>query len=264
MTSPATGRVAVITGASRGLGAGLAASMAGSGLRLGLCARHLPAVVTPTRPTVAGAHDITAEDHLRAVVDVTDADELTRFADAVVERFGRIDLWVNNAGVLGPIGRLVDLPAAAVAEVVDVNVVGVLNGSAVFARHVRSRPGPGVLINISTGAATKPYVGWAAYCASKAAVDQLTRVVALEEAAHGLAAYALAPGVVDTDMQAAVRASDEASFPEVERFRRIAVEHEFNSPQWVGEYILALAFGTDHADEVVQRVPAQPVSGLAG
>ena len=101
-----------------------------------------------------------------------------------------------------------------------------------------------MLVNISSGAATKPYEGWAAYCASKAAVDQLTRVVALEEArARPARRTPCHPGLVDTDMQAAIRASDEASFPEVERFRRAAAEHRFNSPAWVAEHILALAFG---------------------
>ncbi len=124
-------------------------------------------------------------------------------------------------------------------------MTGVLHGSAVFAEHVRAREGAGTLVNISSGAATNPYEGWAAYCASKAAVDQLTRVVALEEARHGLAAYAVSPGLVDTEMQAAIRATDPASFPQVDRFRRAATEHRFNSPAWVAEHILALAFGPE-------------------
>jgi benzil reductase ((S)-benzoin forming) len=141
--------------------------------------------------------------------------------------------------------------------------MGVLHGSAVFAEHVRVRPGHGVLVNISSGAATKPYQGWATYGATKAAVDQLTRVLALEEARHGLLAYALAPGLVDTDMQAAVRAVDQESFPEVDRFRQAAEEHRFNSPAWVAEHILALAFGPAATDAVTVRVPDQPVPHLA-
>jgi len=151
-----------------------------------------------------------------------------------------------------------------VARTVDVNVVGVLHGSAAFAAHVRSRPGPGVLVNISSGAATTPYYGWAAYCASKAAVDQLTRVVALEEAAHGLSAYAISPGLVDTDMQAEVRASTDASFPEVERFRRAKRENRFNAPGWVASHILALAFGPERPEAVIVRVPEQPGASRAG
>jgi NAD(P)-dependent dehydrogenase (short-subunit alcohol dehydrogenase family) len=253
------GKVAVITGASRGLGAGLAAQFAASGLHLGLCARHRP-VLGPI------AHDgpiASSESPVLAAADVTDRAALNAFAEAVVTRYGRIDLWVNNAGLLGPIGPLADADPDLIRRTVDVNVTGVLHGSAVFAEHVRSRPGPGALVNISSGAASTPYEGWAAYCATKAAVDQLTRVVALEEARHGLTAYSLSPGLVDTDMQAAIRATDESDFPEVARFRHAAEEHRFNSPAWVAEHILALAFGPPRPDTVL-RVPDQAVSGLAG
>ena len=115
-----------------------------------------------------------------------------------------------------------------------------------------------MLINVSSGAGTRPYAGWAAYCAAKAAVDQLTRVVALEEHAHGLAAYAVAPGVVDTDMQETIRATDEADFPEVARFRQLAVDGNFNSASWVAEHLLGLAFGGEHPAQVTVRIPAEP------
>jgi NAD(P)-dependent dehydrogenase (short-subunit alcohol dehydrogenase family) len=257
MNPNVTGRVAVVTGASRGLGAGLAVHFAASGLHLGLCARHKPRLAVRTRPTAQAGHIVSSETPVLSAVDVTDREALARFADAVVERFGRIDLWVNNAGLLGPIAPLALADGAALAETIAVNVTGVANGSSVFAAHVRERPGRGVLVNISSGAATKPYEGWAAYCASKAAVDQLTRVVALEEARHGLAAYAVSPGLVDTEMQVSIRAADAAWFPERERFRRVAEEHRFNSPGWVAEHILALAFGTERPDSVTLRIPDQ-------
>ncbi len=259
-----SGRVAVVTGASRGLGAGLAVHFAASGMHLGLCARHRPVLAARTRPTAQDGHIVASEAPVLSALDVTDHDALDRFAAAVVARFGRIDLWVNNAGLLGPIAPLAVADPDEVRRAVDINVTGVLNGTSVFARHVRTRPGGGVLINMSSGAATKPYQGWATYGATKAAVDQLTRVVALEEAPHGLAAYALSPGLVDTDMQAAIRATDEASFPEVDRFRRAKKERRFNSPAWVAEQILAIAFGPERAGSVVLRVPDQPVPGTAG
>jgi NAD(P)-dependent dehydrogenase (short-subunit alcohol dehydrogenase family) len=197
-------------------------------------------------------------------VDVTDRAAVEGFADDVVARFGRIDLWVNNAGLLGDVRPLADADPQASARTVEVNVNGTLHGSAVFAAHVRRRSGPGVLVNISSGAASTPYEGWAAYCASKAAVDQLTHVVALEEARHGLRAYALSPGLVDTDMQVAIRASDERDFPQVERFRQVAVDRRFNSPAWVAEHIVAIAFGDEDPGQVTVRVPEQPVAGAAG
>ncbi len=264
MIAPASGRVAVVTGASRGLGAGLAVHFAAAGMHLGLCARHKPALAARTRPTARDGRVVRAETPVVAAVDVTDRAALERFADDVVVRFGRIDLWVNNAGLLGDIRPVAEADPAASARTVAVNVTGTLHGSAVFAAHVRRRSGPGVLVNISSGAATKPYEGWGAYCASKAAVDQLTRVLALEESRHGLRAYALSPGVIDTEMQTAIRASDERDFPEVERFRRFAADDRFNSPAWVADHILALAFGGDDPGQVSVRVGEQPVPGVAG
>jgi NAD(P)-dependent dehydrogenase (short-subunit alcohol dehydrogenase family) len=220
-------------------------------MRLGLCARTLP-------PAPPGADVCAAE------ADVTDADALDVFARTVVERFGRIDLWINNAGALAPIGPLATADPRAVHTNLDVNVLGVLHGSATFARHVRARPGPGLLVNMSSGAATKPYEGWAVYCASKAAVDMVTEVVAREEREAGLVAVALAPGVVDTDMQALIRSTPAAAFPSVERFRRMHEEHAFNDADWVAQFILDMladgSFGTEGTGEgisVRRRVPDQ-------
>jgi NAD(P)-dependent dehydrogenase (short-subunit alcohol dehydrogenase family) len=224
----------------------MAQRFAGVGLRLGLCARTEPALPAADTGVVAAA------------VDVTDAAALDRFSADVVERFGRIDLWINNAGLLAPIGPLRAVDPGEVAANVHLNVTGVLYGSATFARHVHTRPGGGVLVNITSGAATKPYEGWAAYCASKAAVDQATRVVAAEEGGAGLRAYAVAPGVVDTDMHAAIRATPADRFPEVERFLQLKRDDSYNSPTWVADHILDLAFGDAPPPDVVLRVPDGP------
>jgi benzil reductase ((S)-benzoin forming) len=118
VTPHVTGRVAVVTGASRGLGAGLADHFASSGMHLGLCARHKPQLVVRTRPTAQEGHVVSSELPLLSAVDVTDRAALEHFADAVVAQFGRIDLWVNNAGLLGPVGPLVDADPALVARTV--------------------------------------------------------------------------------------------------------------------------------------------------
>jgi benzil reductase ((S)-benzoin forming) len=245
------GRVAVVTGASRGLGAGMAERFAAAGLALGLCARHEPAP-PPASDEGAGPGVMTAS------VDVADADAVDRFCGGVVDRFGRIDLWVNNAGLLGPIAPLRDADPAELRATIEVNVLGVLFGTAAFARHVHTRPGGGVLVNISSGAATRPYVGWAAYCAAKAAVDHATRVIAAEEASADLRAYAVAPGVVDTEMQAIIRATPAERFPEVERFHELRRDDAYNSPKWVADHILRLAFDPPDGAPIVQRVPDEP------
>ena len=98
-------------------------------------------------------------------------------------------------------------------------------------------------------------------------MDQLTRVVALEETRHDLSAYSLSPGIVDTDMQTAIRAADPVSFPERDRFRRFAELGQFNSPSWVGDRILELAFGPAHVpgrpESVTLRIPDQPAASTA-
>lgn len=265
--------VAVVTGASRGLGAGLAARFAARGFDVGLCARRRPAVppvslasspdeidggdsVDAQREAVRG--DALANRVMTAAVDVTDPAAVDRFAAEVVARLGRIDLWVNNAGLLAPIAPLRDADPAEVRANVEVNVLGVMYGSAAFARHVRSRPGGGVLVNISSGAATTPYEGWAAYCASKAAVDHLTRVIAAEEADAGLRAFAVAPGVVDTEMQATIRSTPADRFPAVERFHEMKRTDAFNSPAWVADHILDLFDDSSPDRPLIQRVPDEP------
>ncbi len=248
-------RTAVVTGAGRGLGAALATALAGRGLALGLCGRTAP-------PAPPGA------DAVCRAVDVADGRALGRFAGEVVARFGRIDVWVNNAAVLEPVGPLAEADLDAVARLVAVDLTGVLAGSAVFAAHVRTRPGGGVLVNVSSGAAGTPYEGWAPYGAAKAGVEQATEIVGREERAAGLRAFAVAPGVVDTAMQDRVRAASDRTFPAVGRFRRLHAEGRLSPPSWVADWILehcVLPAGRlrpeGDAGAVHVRVPEPPSPG---
>lgn len=236
------GRVAVVTGASRGIGADLARRFAERGLSLGLCARKAPVL-----------HD--GEGVVARTLDVTDELAFEDFAAEVEARLGPIDLWVNNAGVLEPIAPLRDIEAAAFRAHIDVNLTGVFIGTRIYARHVRSRAGGGVLINVSSGAAQSPYEGWGPYCAGKAGLEMLTRVVAMEEQGAGLRAHAVAPGVVDTDMQTLIRESTQANFPRVERFRQRKREGAFNSGRYVADELLAIAFDPERrSDEVALKL----------
>jgi len=240
---PLEGRTAVITGASRGIGAALAAAWAARGVRLGLCARSAP--VLADGPNVVAAR-----------VDVTDEKALGDFVARVEERFGAIDCWVNNAGVLEPIAPLREVEADAFRRHIDVNLTGVFLGTRAFVQHRRARGGGGVLINVSSGAAQSAYAGWSAYCAAKAGVDRLTECVQLEEAERGLRAHAVAPGVVETDMQALIRATPAERFPSLPRFVALAREDRFNTPAFVAERLLAIAFDPDaRPDTVLVRLP---------
>jgi len=227
--------VAVVTGASRGLGAVLAASFWARGMSVATCAR-----TRPEAPDAGSAGWAMTDDDrwMASSVDVADAAGLDQFAASVVERFGRIDVWVSNAGVIAPIGPLAEADPEALRAHVATNVLGAMHGAAVFARHVRTRPGGGVLVAISSGAATSAYEGWGPYGASKAAVEMLTEVVGLEEAEHGLIAYSVSPGVLDTEMQAEIRSASIKAFPAVDRFHRIHAEGNWTDMEWVAECIV--------------------------
>lgn len=238
------GKVAFITGASRGLGAGLAARLAEHGVQLGLCARR-----EPEAPDGAEA--------MTAAVDVTDVAHLERFADAVAETLGPIDLWINNAGVIDPMGPLRELEPDHISRALAVNVGGVITGTQIFIdRSADAPPARRTLINITSGAASSVYQGWSVYGATKAAVDQLTRVVAAEE--PQLVCHSVAPGVVDTDMQVFIREQDAETFPAIGRFQEISDQGAWNSPAWIADHLAAIHAGMLTPGDTVYRVPDQP------
>lgn len=238
------GKVAVITGASQGLGAGLAERFASYGVELGLCAR-----TEPTSP--GGARCLTGS------VDVTDANAVDRFASAVASNLGPIDLWVNNAGVVTPIGPQRSHEPHDMYQALAVNIGGVANGTQAFTTRARGwQDARRVLVNISSGAARTIYEGWSIYGATKAAVDHFTEIVAVEE--PDVLCYALAPGLVNTSMQQILRNQDNRIFPSVERFRLVAARGDWNSPAWVADHILGILAGTLTPETVVYRVPNEP------
>ena len=128
-----------------------------------------------------------------------------------------------------------------IAEATAVNVLGVLFGSRIYSRLCMRSGKSGVLLNISSGAGRRAYAGWSSYCASKAAVDRLSEVVALEEAGR-LRVHAVAPGVVESNMQAQVRGASMEQFPEVEKFRTLHRTGALATPEAAGRDLLRLAF----------------------
>jgi NAD(P)-dependent dehydrogenase (short-subunit alcohol dehydrogenase family) len=221
----------------------MAEDFASRGMRLGLCSRSAPALAP-------------SDDVLTQRVDVRDEKAVDEFALAVEERFGAIDLWINNAGVLDPIKPLRDLAVDEFRDHIDINLTGLFLCTRAYVHHLRRRGGEGVLINISSGASWHGYAGWTAYCAGKAAVDRVTECAQLEEEASGLRAYAVAPGVIDTDMQARIRECSADVFPEIERFKEMKRDDVFNTPGFVAEHLLGIAFDPSRRpEEVCVRLP---------
>jgi len=223
-----SGKVAVITGASQGLGAGLARVALERGMSIALCSRSQPALAE-------------GEHVLSRTFDVRNGDDMGAFASAAFERFGRVDLWVNNAGLLDPVGPLRDIEGGALKELFDVNILGVALGSQAYIRMLHAHSQNGVLMNISSGAARNAYFGWSGYCASKAAVDRMSEVIAIEEEDR-LRVYSIAPGVIETRMQESIRATDAQMFRDVARFRKLKDTGGLQTPEEAADKLLRVAF----------------------
>jgi len=230
-------RVIAITGASRGLGAGIARAALAAGAQLALCSRGRAGLEASERV-------------LTERLDVRDADAMRHFAREAFERFGRVDLWINNAGALEPVGPLIDIEPESFRALIETNVLGVAWGCRAYLRELRERDQRGVLLNISSGAARKAYRGWSGYCASKAAVDRLSEAIALEEAER-VRVHSVAPGVIATAMQAAIREKSPREFPDVGRFIELEQRGALLEPEAAGAALLELAFDPDkRSDEV--------------
>lgn len=192
------GKVVVITGASRGIGAAAARAFADAGAQVALLARSVGQVEAVAEGIGGGA--------MALGCDVADFGAVQAAVDAVVARFGRVDVLVNNAGVVDPIARLAEADVEAWGRTQDINLKGVFHGMRAVLPLMRAQGG-GTVITVSSGAAVRPLEGWSAYCASKAGALMLTQAAHLEEAGHGIRVLGLSPGTVATDMQVKIKAS---------------------------------------------------------
>ncbi|WP_420347782.1 SDR family oxidoreductase [Pelagibius sp.] len=196
-----TGKVALVTGASRGIGAASARKLADCGAAVLLTARSGDAIdrLAGEIRAAGGAADA-------KTCDVSRYEDVSAAVDLCVERFGRLDILVNNAGLIDPISRLAESDPEDWAKVADVNYKGVYHGLRA-ALPVMLSQGSGIVVNISSGAATSALEGWSHYCSSKAAALALTRCADKEYGDQGIRVVGLSPGTVATDMQIAIKAS---------------------------------------------------------
>jgi NAD(P)-dependent dehydrogenase (short-subunit alcohol dehydrogenase family) len=190
--------VAIITGASRGLGLALAAGLAGAGWRLVVDARNAGHLAAAAKEIEAGAELTGAGGRVVAVPgDVTDAGHRLALLDAA-DRLGGLDLLVNTAGILGPSPQpsLAEYPLDALRAVYEVNVLAPLGLIQVALPRLRARPG--AIITVTSDAAVEAYPGWGGYGSAKAAIEQASRVLAAEE--PGLRVWWVDPGDLRTRM----------------------------------------------------------------
>jgi NAD(P)-dependent dehydrogenase (short-subunit alcohol dehydrogenase family) len=208
------GSAALVTGGSRGLGRALGNALAAAGARVALVARHGPALadaVAEIRAAGGEAHAIAA--------DVADKDATYAVAGQAAALVGPIDIIVNNASTLGPmpLRLLLDTDCEDLERALAVNLVGPFRLTKAIAGPMVLR-GRGLVVNITSDAAVEAYERWGAYGASKAALDQLARIWAVELAGTGVEILNVDPGEMNTRMHAeAVPDADPAALADPAR-----------------------------------------------
>lgn len=191
-----TNKTVLITGASRGIGEATAREFAALGANVVLVAR-----------TSSDVDRIAAEIGDKALAltgDVGDRRDVDAAVQATIDKFGTLDILINNAGALNPIGPLADMDADDWNNVMNININGVFYGIKAALPHMKNG---GTILTIGSGAATSALEGWGHYCTSKAAVHHLNACLDKEERGNGIRALVLSPGTVATQMQRDIKAS---------------------------------------------------------
>lgn len=248
-----TNTLAIITGASRGLGAAIAHQY---------LKQNTP-IITLAR-NHNDALDKLARDHNtqcnQLIADLSDLNQAQQAAQQLVNHIPadiKHIILVNNAGTVQPIERVSDLThAAAIDSALTLNLSSVMLLSAAVMSACKQRDCDLRIANISSGAGRSPTPGWGVYCATKAGLDMYTRVLAQEQAEQNgrVRAVSIAPGVIDTDMQGELRASNESAFPRRANFVQLHEHGELGAPKDIASRIINFIahedFGRNPIDDI--------------
>ena len=237
----AESQVYVVTGASKGLGRSICEILASKGF------------------TVIGIARVSSElskleNYLQNInsssatfpCDLSKEAEINSVAELIVNNYPIIHGVIHNAGIIGPVGSMFEVDTNLWNETFQVNLLAVqqltklIHKSMVKAQRCR-------VTTISSGAAVNSLESWSAYCSSKAGLEMWTKGLADEGAKYGISAVSVAPGIVDTDMQATIRSVPKEDFPMVERFIEFHNNGDLVAPDAVAESLYRLM--TDHSME---------------
>ena len=238
------GKVAIITGASRGIGAATAIAFAKAGAKVVLAARSNADI-----ERIAAQIRDAGGEAIAVASDVARYNDVAAVVEAATSTFGRLDIIVNNAGVIDPVAHLDRSDPTAWNRVVDINFKGVYHGMHAALQPMLQR-GEGVIVNVSSGAATSPLEGWSHYCSTKAAVLMLTRCADLEYRDKGIRVVGLSPGTVATDMQVAIKASGINPVSQLDPAVHIPTEWAAQAVLWLCTDAAANLIGHHHGMQI--------------
>jgi NADP-dependent 3-hydroxy acid dehydrogenase YdfG len=226
-----TGKTALITGASRGIGEATARAFVAAGANVMLAARSATEIERIAAELGAKARAIAC--------DVARFGDVEAALNATTAAFGRLDILIGNAGVIEPISPLATSDPESWGRAIDINLKGIYHGMRAALPQMRAQGG-GTIITISSGAAHNPLEGWSAYCASKAGAAMLTRAAHHEVKASALRIMGLSPGTVATQMQREIKSSGVNPVAQLDWSDHIP-------PDWVARCLLWMC--TKDADE---------------
>ena len=229
--------VFLVTGASKGLGRSIALAIAKSGATVIALARSSSELkeIEAKLKTISG-------DSVAVSCDLSKSTDISNASDFILSKFDHLSGIVHNAGIINPIGNMLDTSRDDWELTLKVNLLGVqdltrsLDNAIGGEKHTR-------VTTISSGAAQRSLHGWSAYCVSKAGLDMWTNCMAEEGNSENISALAIAPGIVDTAMQEEIRSADESSFPLLQNFKDYYVNGELSKPDDVATKLLPYCLG---------------------
>lgn len=232
----AKNKVIVVTGATAGLGRSLAIEAGNKGAKVALLARRTQ-VLEEVRERITAA----GGEALVLPVDLREPDAISNVFRQILSFWSRINVLFNNAGVVEPVAPLAQLSDEAILDSVQINILGVYFATREALKAMQDQKGGGTVINITSGAAERPYIGWSMYGSQKAAVNMLTRITALEMMGTPVRVAAISPGPFESHMQQTLRQSDPKNFPARDKFVNLYEEGELPKPDMVAEIIMDIA-----------------------
>lgn len=221
----------IITGGSKGLGEGLALEYLKQSYKVFSLAR--------TKST-----NLNADNQIE--IDLNDLSKLKEVFEDLLEKIikdGPDELiLINNAGTLGYVDRIENNSLKSIQESIQLNITVPTVLTSIFISKTKSFSISKAIINISSGAAVSPYFGWGVYCSSKAAIDMLTKVTAIEQESveNQVRVLSIYPGVVDTNMQAQIRSRNKDQFVNIEKFIELKEQNLLTTPSQAAEAIFEL------------------------